>query len=292
MRLVAASCANLRDVPHQPVWAAIQAERPDVLLLLGDNVYLARDDHDDPAALGAELRSLYAQQQAQPEFAALLAELKTRGGHCIAIYDDHDFLGNNRCGADHPLALRQAARQAFIEAWSPVQTGDEVYRVQHLGRLDVVVLDERFHRASPSAAAANDVDAILGATQWRWLEAVVAACAAPYLVLASSTTFHCFGDQSWEQYPAAFQRLRRLLRGRAGAMVLSGDVHRNAAFDDSGVIEIVSSGVAQRSQTFGTVRHNFVVLNFEPDGVDVRLRSLKVGSRFAFQIPFASWALP
>ena len=31
------------------------------------------------------------------------------------------------------------------------------------------------------------------------------------LVVASSTTLHTFGDESWEQYPAAFPRIVTLL---------------------------------------------------------------------------------
>ena len=53
MKLAVASCAKLQQTNPQPVWAEIMAERPDVLLLLGDNIYLDKDNHSVPAALAA-----------------------------------------------------------------------------------------------------------------------------------------------------------------------------------------------------------------------------------------------
>ncbi|HSI58725.1 MAG TPA: alkaline phosphatase D family protein [Ideonella sp.] len=292
MKLIAASCTKHQDIAPQTVWADIQAERPDVLLLHGDNVYLQHNQHDDPLLLAAELRSLYAQQFAEPAFAALLADLRARGGQLAAIYDDHDFLGDNRCGGDVSPALREAARGEFIRAFGPpLRAGSEVYRVLPLGLVDLVVLDGRFHRSS-LATSRDDRDAMLGSLQWRWLENTLAASIAPYLVLASATTLHDYGSESWEHCPAAFSRLTGLLKGRPGALVIAGDVHRNAAYDDSGVIEIVTSAVARRGMVFGAVRQNYAVLSFDAQAVRVELRCLKVGGRFDFNIPLARWALP
>ena len=291
MKIAAASCSNIREVDPQPAWSEIRSERPDALLLLGDNVYLERDDHAEPASLAAELRSLYARQAAEPGFRALLADLAARERALVAIYDDHDFIGENRCGGDCSEGLRQAARAEFVHAFAPLMTGADVYRVHAFGMLDLVVLDARFYRTSP-ATSGNDRDAILGAAQWAWFERVLGESSARYLVVASSTTLHSFGDQSWEQYPRAFARLIGLLRGRAGTLVLSGDAHRNAVYDESGVIEIVTSAVAQRSRTFGSVRKNYGVLTFAADSLRVELRSRKVGSRFDFVIPLSRWSLP
>lgn len=298
MKIIAASCANIREVDPQPAWAEIRGEQPDVLLLLGDNVYLQRNDHGSPVELAAELRALYARQLAEAGFAGLLTDLRSRGGQLIAIYDDHDFLGNNRCGADvtesadNSGALRRAARAEFIRAFSPAMTGTDVYHMHNLGLVDLIVLDTRFYRATPSALARDDPGALPGARQWAWLESAVTASRANYLLVASSTTLHAFGDQSWEQYPAAFNRMLALLKGRAGALLVSGDVHRNAAYDESGVIEIVTSGVAHRGRAFGVVRKNYGVLTFGGDALQVDLRSLKVGSRFQFSVPLAQWRLP
>jgi alkaline phosphatase D len=292
MKIAVASCCKLRSVDPQPVWQDIRKEKPDVLLLTGDNVYLDHDRHSDPGDLAAELRQKYAAQLAEPNFAALLADVKARNGRVIAIYDDHDFLGNNRYGGDHGQALRDAARAELVRAFKPAMTGPDVYSVQRLGLVDIVVLDERFYRTSP-AEAGGDRDAVLGLDQWKWLEQTLAATSpAKYTLIASGTTLHTFADESWEQYPGAFRRLVGLLAGRTGAFVVSGDVHRNATYDDSGVIEIVTSAVARNGIVFGSPRKNYGILTFDKQKLHVELRSLKVQWRFDFDIPLAHWTLP
>ena len=292
MKIAVASCCKIQSTDPQPVWDLIRNETPDVLLLIGDNIYLDHDRHSDPDALGKELDDLYKLQLAEPHFASLLADLRARNAPVIAIYDDHDFLGNNRYGADYPPGLRDAARKAFTTAFNPRMTGNDVYSVARLGLVDIIVLDERFYRSSPSVSA-WDRDAILGQAQWSWLEQTLGASSnAKYTLIASSTTIHTFGDESWEQYPGAFQRLNKLLAHQVGKLVVSGDVHRNAAYDDSGVIEIVTSGVARNGIVFGSPRQNFGFLTFDQDSLHVNLRSLKAGGRFDFRIPLSRWELP
>lgn len=291
MRIAATSCAKVQSLPNQPAWSEIQAEKPDVLLLLGDNIYLDHDHHDDPLALRAELSALYARQFAQPQFSALLADIHQRGARVIPIYDDHDFLGNNRYGGDHSPTLREAARDEFIRAFSPLQTGNDVFSLHPLGLVDLVVLDARFYRRNPLDSG-KDRDAVLGATQWLWLENIVATSTAPYLLVASSTTLHTFADESWEQYPAAFQRLTKLLAPRRGALAVTGDVHRNATYDDSGVIEIVTSAVARNGLLFGAERRNWGMLEFTANDMHVTLHALKVSWRMDFRVPLSQWTLP
>ncbi len=290
-KLAFASCARMQDLPLQPAWDEIRAERPDALLLLGDNVYLNENRHGSAAALAAELRERYRLQLAEPGFAALLADLRRRGKAVMAIYDDHDFLGDDRCGADHDPVLREAARAELRHAFDPATTGADVYRRHGFGLVDVIVLDTRFYRHAPLPVD-PDPDAVLGAAQWQWFEQQLQASTAPYVAVASSITLHQFVDESWERYPGAFRRMRGLLQGRRGALLLSGDVHRNAAYDDSGVIEIVSSAVARRGMVFGALRKNYALLRFDAQGVRVQLRSLKVGSRFDFRIALDDWRLP
>lgn len=64
MRFVFGSCTKIQNVPTQPVWGEVQALKPDLVLLLGDNIYL---DHRyrrarETADLDADLRRQYAAQ--------------------------------------------------------------------------------------------------------------------------------------------------------------------------------------------------------------------------------------
>src|SRR5215510_16085484 len=124
LRLAFCSCCKVQSVPQQPAWAGIQAARPDALLLLGDNVYLDHDHHVDADKLQRELENRYADQLMEPNFSKLLAEMRGPGKRLFAIYDDHDFLGNNRYGGDHDPTLRDAARNALVAAFAPPRTGD------------------------------------------------------------------------------------------------------------------------------------------------------------------------
>lgn len=292
MKIAVASCTKIQQISPQPVWREILDEKPDAVLLLGDNVYLDHDHHTDPAALRNELNGFYQKQFSEPNFAALRADLKKRKAPMLAIYDDHDFLGNNRYGGDHDPALGRAARDEFVTWFKPPRTGEDVYSVTRFELVDVVILDERFYRTAPHISRSNR-EAVLGAKQWMWFENIVQTSKAPYLLVASSTTVHTWGDESWEDYPAAFSRLQTLIGNkRKGRFVVSGDVHRNAVYDDSGIVELVTSAAARNGLLFGGKRKNYGILTFDSKQLQVDLRSLKAGSRFKFKIPLSNWDIP
>ncbi|MCY7307133.1 MAG: hypothetical protein LH632_13490 [Rhodoferax sp.] len=48
MKIAVASCIKIQSTNPQPVWIEIQHERPDALLLIGDNIYLNHDNHSNP----------------------------------------------------------------------------------------------------------------------------------------------------------------------------------------------------------------------------------------------------
>jgi alkaline phosphatase D len=292
MKLVFCSCSKLQSYSPQPVWDRIRAESPDVLLMLGDNVYLDDDNHREPAALAQELRGLYRAQVAEPHFAELRADLVGRGAHLIATYDDHDCLGNNRGGADSPAPLREAARQELINAFGPPTTGADVYSVSQFGNVRLIVLDSRFYR-SAATMANKDRNGVLGGQQWTWFEALLQGLSpGPFTLVATSTPVHKFGqNEAWEDHPGAFARLRDLLAGRPGTLVLSGDIHHNDQYDDSGVVELVSSGVSRKGWVWGGKRENYGLLAFDDAGVDVEFKGLKHGEQASFRIDLANWHL-
>ena len=118
MKIAIASCAKVQDLSAPAAWDEIRARRPDALLVLGDKFYLDRNDLVEAQALGAELRTLYQRQFAQPQFGALLADLHSRGGRQFAVYDNHDFLGDKRCGGDAETGLCTAAWAEFVRAFA------------------------------------------------------------------------------------------------------------------------------------------------------------------------------
>ena len=233
-RVAAGSCVR-QDRP-QPLWEAVAAFRPDVLLMLGDNVYGDTEDMD-------VLREKYAMLAAQPGFAALRAKVPI-----VAVWDDHDF-GANDAGREYPK--RRESQQVFLDffgvaADSPLRTQAGIYRALTVGppgrRVQLICLDTRYHR-SPLATIPRaerpqgtgpyrptlEPDAtVLGGEQWAWLERVLREPAEVRIVLSSIQVVA--EDHRWERwgnFPAERARLLRTIRdsGAAGVIVVSGDRH-------------------------------------------------------------------
>ena len=233
-RIAAGSC--IRQDKPQPIWRAVAEFAPDVLLLLGDNIY---GDTEDMGVL----REKYGVLAANPGFAALRSRVPI-----VAVWDDHDY-GANDAGSDFPR--RRESQQVFLDffgvpADSPLRTQAGIYRAFVVGppgrRVQFICLDTRFHR-SPLASIpwservrgegpyrpTTDPDAtVLGAEQWRWLAGVLAEPAKVRIALSSiqvAATEHHW--EQWGNFPAERSRLFRTVResGAKGLIVVSGDRH-------------------------------------------------------------------
>jgi len=233
-RIAAGSCAR-QDKP-QPLWEAVAAFRPDVLLMLGDNIYGDTEDMD-------LLREKYAKLAAQPGFAAL-----RRTVPIVAVWDDHDY-GANDAGREYPR--KRESQQVFcdffgIAADAPVRTQAGIHRAVTVGppgrRVQFICLDTRYHRSPlnviPRAERVKgrgpyrpvvDPDAtLLGAEQWAWLERALHEPAELRIVLSSIQVVA--EDHQWERwgnFPSERARLLRTIRaaGAAGVIIVSGDRH-------------------------------------------------------------------
>lgn len=166
-----------QDKP-QPLWDAVAAFRPDVLLMLGDNIYGDTEDMD-------VLREKYAQLAAQPGFAALRQRVPI-----VAVWDDHDY-GADDAGREYPR--KRESQQVFcdffgVAADSPLRAQAGIYRGVTVGppgrRVQFICLDTRYHRSplnvipqaeqvpgqGPYRPSVDPDATVLGAEQWAWLE--------------------------------------------------------------------------------------------------------------------------
>ncbi|MEZ5653253.1 MAG: alkaline phosphatase D family protein [Burkholderiaceae bacterium] len=291
-KIAFASCAKVQDVPSQPIWRQIAQHEPDLLLLTGDTIYLRNDYHDEVGALARDLESRYAAQFAEPNFAALLADMREHGKPVLAAYDDHDFIGNDRVGDDAPRALSEVSRQVFVRYLSPPRTGLDVYSRSTFGQLvDVIILDTRFYRTR-LAPFRQARDAVLGADQWQWFEREARRVPSRFLIVVSAFPFHHKFFDSWQTYEAACDRMVALLRARPGVVLVTGDIHANAVCDDSGLIEIVSSGVARRDLITQDLQANYGLLTLTGQQMRVELVSRVARQRADFTVARDDWALP
>ena len=257
-RIGFASCAD--QTRPQPMWDGVMADRPDLFVFGGDNVYST----PVPWSLEA-LRQAYALQAAEPHFARVRQAIPH-----LAIWDDNDY-GANDGGGD--FAFKHESKAAFLDFWN-VAADDErrqregLYHARTFGqagqRVQVIVMDVRWARSKwkPTdqrnalgreryVPDADPAKTMLGEAQWQWLEAQLRQPAdVRVLVSGIQVVAEGHGWERWGNLPLERQRLYGTIgRARAnGVVLLSGDRHFGALYRETGgtpypLHEMTSSGI-------------------------------------------------
>ncbi len=132
MKLIFTSCMDAQSDPVQTVWDRIRTDAPDVLLLLGDQIYMDLGDLGTPNAKPAvqtnagleayatDMHARYAEQWGVPAFQCCIQSIRSRGASVHLTWDDHDYGWNNghRQGAKDekhavPKRVYDVSRQLF-----------------------------------------------------------------------------------------------------------------------------------------------------------------------------------
>ena len=233
-RIALGSCAK-QDRP-MPIWSAVSGFKPDVLLLLGDNIY---GDTEDMAVL----RGKYDLLAADRGFGAIRNTVPI-----VAVWDDHDY-GVDDGGREYPM--KKESQQVFLDffgvaADAPARGREGIYRLVMVGppgrRVQFICLDNRSHRSpltsipreewvkgrGPYVPSDDPEATMLGAAQWEWLAKVLRQPADVRIVLSSiqvASTEH--GWEHWGNLPAERARLLKTLRESeaTGLVIVSGDRH-------------------------------------------------------------------
>lgn len=210
---------------NERMWRTIASKKPRLLLLLGDNVYI------DRPKLAAVQRYCYARRHSRPEFRRLVAQVPV-----YAIWDDHDFITNDRWGGpavDKPAWKRrvfEVFRQNFV---NPSYGGGDArpgcwFEFSH-GDVDFFLLDGRYYRTDPR----KEPRSMLGPVQKRWLLDALARSRATFKVLCSPVawTFHAKGESkdTWNGYREERDEIFGFLTEKRidGVVLLSADRHRS-----------------------------------------------------------------
>ena len=256
-RIGFASCIDQRK--PQPIWDTLLADRPDLVVFGGDNVY-----PDLPYSL-ARLRRAYA---AAAESTGM-SRLRRTVPH-LAIWDDHDY-GLSDGGGEFPF--KAESKTEFLDFWKipaddPRRGREGLYHAQIFGppgqRVQVILLDTRWFRSpwTPTdqrdvpgkeryLADADPAKTMLGDAQWRWLEAQLRESADVRLIVSGiQVVVEGHGWERWGNFPRERERLYRLIaQTRAeGVVFLSGDRHIGALYRETNAVpypmyEMTSSGV-------------------------------------------------
>jgi alkaline phosphatase D len=232
-RIAFGSCLDQRK--PQPIWRDVLATQPQLLLMMGDNVY---GDFEDADALN--LRKAYEVLGQHAEFAPVRASVPI-----LPIWDDHD-LGRNDGGADFPH--KALATKLFHDFWGapserPMHEGLHMSRTYGPDgqKVQIIMLDMRTFRSplqkkSPAWSHNGQYEPIsdpartfLGDAQWSWLEAELKKPADVRVIVSSIQVLaEGHGWERWGNLPLESQRLKSLI-GRINAtspvILLSGDRH-------------------------------------------------------------------
>ena len=209
---------------NERMWDTIRGAEPDVVLLLGDNVYIDNPTHPEIQ------RYCYYRRQSRPEFRRLVCNTPV-----YAVWDDHDF-GINDCwygtDPDSPSWKRDVLR-VFQQNWvNPAYGGGAgtpgVWFTFERGPVRVIMTDGRYYRSDPAVQSRT----MLGAAQTNWLLETLRRPPLPFTLLASGVPWapgtKGTSRDTWDGYPEEREQIFTALDRKVNdsVLLLSADRHR------------------------------------------------------------------
>ena len=260
LKIAFGSCLD-QDSP-MPIWNAIKQENPNLMLLIGDNVY---GDSNSPRL--PELKQAYLKQEEKLNALKLSFPI-------WAIWDDHDY-GVNDGGAE--FRYKDDAKTLFLDFFQvpkndPRRQRDGLYFAKKISINDLNIkflfLDTRSFRGrlKPTDShgapgkeryvpAPDSQSSMLGTSQWAWLTNNLAEEADLVILISSIQVIaEGHGFERWGLLPNEQQRLFALLSASSAKkiIILSGDRHRAGIYkkivpNDKELWEITSSSLNRPS---------------------------------------------
>jgi len=222
----------IKQEQPMPLLRTIVEQRPELFLMLGDNIYGDTTDMD-------VMRAKYAKLRQNEHFSKLLDTCPV-----LATWDDHDY-GVNDGGASY--IKRDESQKLFVDFWrdtadSPRRARPGVYDAAIIGppgkRLQVILLDTRYFRGplksgerrtgGPYVPTEDPTITMLGEPQWEWLEMQLRQPAEFRLIVSSiQCVASAAGQETWSNLPLERKRFFDLLHktNAQGVVVISGDRH-------------------------------------------------------------------
>ncbi len=303
MKIAFASCSNIKmQNDNQPIWGIIHGQKPDLLLLLGDNVYM------DEGVFNAEnLENRYKRQLAEPHFNKLLCEVPY-----LAIWDNHDFGTNDLFSDSLTEEQKKKSRELFdryLKNRSVKPHTPNVYCTHTIGSVKIIMLDTRSYQLSPY----NDDNAtLLGSTQQEWLLNEMRLSTGITIICSGMT--YSFGDMCWKTHKNWFDRFTRAVTKTSKPLFLGGNIHTNEfkqhIFPDSPLViqsvtgDPVSSAVAGETYLYEAISssvgrnmknhlpHNkYGIVDIGATNMEITLYSQKPGKFFHKVVNINNWKL-
>lgn len=185
--------ANYRP-ENERMWDTVRSYSPRAFLFLGDNTYFNIPD------VPAHQRYFFYRRHSRPEYRRMIASTAM-----YAIYDDHDFGGNDSLGGpeiDSPPWKRNVTLKTFSENFlNPYYGGGQenpgCWTDFSIGDVDFFLLDGRYYRTDPQIAQPS----MLGPVQKKWLLNKLQRSTATFKIIASPVPW-AFGTKPGSQNSA------------------------------------------------------------------------------------------
>jgi alkaline phosphatase D len=212
---------------HEYVWTTIKKQKPDMLLLLGDNVYI-----DHPLSEYMQ-HYCYYRRHSRPEWRGLIANVPV-----YTIWDDHDFATNDswgESGIEEPK-WKRPVWNIYKQNWAnPAYGGGEkqpgCWYDFYRGDVHFIMLDGRYYRTSPKLPESER--SMLGPVQLQWLKKTIANSKGTFKVICSPVpwTFKAKGGSpdTWNGYQKERNQIFDFLTEKKieGVVLMSADRHRS-----------------------------------------------------------------
>jgi alkaline phosphatase D len=292
-RVAVVSCITDKHLEDQhAAFGELLAQKPDLILMLGDNVYCDHGPEIEGEAIETRIWRRYAEQ-----VNAFLSYRVRELTPTLAIWDDHDFGMNNANGKVPWLASTtetfrafwaQDAMGGYLEAGPGIASYVEAYGQCFL------LMDGRTWRSDTGGPELDQSHWGEEQTQWA-LEKIRDASGPVWLVNGNQFFGGYLPGESFERsHPVPFYRflaeLRALPPGTAPVFFVSGDRHFTELMeirpDDVGytTYEVTSSGLLMDRPNgtwwlYKNPRHiageddkrNFVVIDARADGKELKM---------------------
>lgn len=297
-RIALASCMRDNKVEEQKrMWASLEASDPDLLFLLGDNVYVDDGESGKGDVTAKKIWTRYVETRRTLDLYKLPKLIPT-----LATWDDHDFGENNTYGNRYWKEESQEifrtlyAQDAVMQevSWGPgIATCFEAYGQRFF------MMDDRSFRDNRWVGYSH-----WGPTQEDWLFSKINKSTKPSWLFNGSQFFGAY-RMGWSfegNHPEAFRYLLNRLKKVSSPIVFgSGDVHYSEVMKIEKnilgyeTLEITSSSMhsnakppvkGNRRRMLATGEYNFVIADVEltERTFNLQVRSMGEKSRELFNL--------